>query len=113
MMNNGWFTIGTVSFITENERKDGKGSFLSVYIRFGSEKSEVRKAKVWSQNYLATDEGFKLKDLSGAWASVEVGAELTAYGTESVYKVEGNERVGYVLTETAGLPVFTPEVVEG
>jgi hypothetical protein len=112
MMNNGWFTSGTVSFITENERKDGKGSFLSVYIRFGSEKNEVRKAKVWSQNYLSTDEGFKVRDITGVWVSIEVGSELTAYGTESLYKVDGNERVGYVLSETAGLPVFTPETVE-
>jgi hypothetical protein len=112
MMNNGWFTIGTVSFITETERKDGKGSFLSVYIRFGTEKTQVRKAKVWARNYIATGEGFAVRDVDGGWATIEVGSDLTAYGEESTYKVEGNERVGYVLSETSGLEAFVPSEVE-
>ena len=111
MRNNGWFTIGSVAFLSETERKDGKGSYLVVYIRFGSEKGQVRKAKVWSQNYLALDGAFRVRDISGAWASIELGSELTAYGDESLWKdAEGNERVSYVMTETAGLKVS--EVVE-
>jgi hypothetical protein len=102
-MSNGWFTMGSVSFLAEQARKDGKGTFLTIYVRFGTEKAEVRKAKVWSQSYMAEDGAFYLRDVSGEWAVVELGSELTAYGTESIYKLEGNERVSYVLTETAGL----------
>lgn len=106
MMKSGWFTVGTVAFLSENERKDGKGSYLVVYVRFGSEKGEVRKAKVWSQNYRSESGKFEVLDVSGAWVSIELGSELTAYGTESVWKdAEGNERVSYVMVETAGLPV--------
>lgn len=97
----GWFTTGVITFVTENERRDGKGSFLSVYIRFGEDKGAVRKAKVWAANYKAEGESFALMTESGAFAPVEVGTQLTAYGTESTYKVEGNERVGHVLTHIA------------
>jgi len=99
-MLNGWFTTGTVTFITENERRDGKGSYLSVYVRFGEEKGSVRKAKVWAANYEAQGEGFALKTEAGEFAPVEVGTALTARGTESNYKdAEGNERVSHVLTQ--------------
>lgn len=101
----GWFTRGTVTFITETERKDGKGSFLSIYIRFGADKTAVTKAKVWAQNYKAEGETFSLKDASGAFAPVAVGDTLTAWGTLSTYKVEGNERVGFVIEATEGLTV--------
>jgi len=111
MRNNGWFTIGTVSFITETERKDGKGSFLSLYIRFGEDKAQVTKAKVWSQNFTSDDSGIKVRDVSGAWATIEVGSALTAYGDIGTWKdAEGNERVSYIMVETAGLTVL--ETVE-
>jgi hypothetical protein len=105
MRKNGWFTAGTVSFITENERKDGKGSYLSVYIRFGTEKGQVTKTKVWSQNYLSDEQGVRVLDVSGAWVAIEVGAELTAYGDITTYtdKASGNQVVSYIMTETAGL----------
>jgi hypothetical protein len=107
-MLNGWFTTGTVTFITENERRDGKGSFLSVYVRFGEAKAEVRKAKVWAANYEVQGEGFALKTESGEFAPIEVGTVLTARGTESTYKVEGNERVGHVLTQVEVLEPAAP-----
>lgn len=100
----GFFTRGTIAFITENERRDGKGSFLSVYIRYGADKAAVTKAKVWAKNYRAEDGSFMLRDASGAWAVAEVGAELTAWGTIGSYQdAEGNQRIGYVVEVTDGL----------
>lgn len=112
-LNHGWFTRGTITFVAENERKDGKGSFLTVYIRFGADKGAVTKAKVWAANYKAIgDADFLLKDASGAWGKAEVGSAVNAWGTLSSYKVEGNERVGFVIEATEGLEVFVPETTE-
>ena len=111
MLNNGWFTVGQVSFLAETERKDGKGSYLVVYVRFGSEKSQVTKAKVWAKDYVALDGKFKVRDVSGAWADIEVGSDLTAYGNLGTYEdAKGVTQLSYVITETAGLKVS--EVVE-
>jgi hypothetical protein len=106
MQNNGHFTFGKVSFLSEQERKDGKGSYLVLYVRFGTGKEDVAKYRVWSQNYTSTDGAFELRDVSGAWARVELGSELTVYGDVSIYTTpEGNERVSLVARETAGLTV--------
>lgn len=112
-MLNGWFTIGSVTFITETERKDGKGSYLSVYIRFGADKSQVTKAKVWAANYRTLSDGFALKTEEG-FVPVSVGDALTAWGSLSSYKFEGNERVGYVieLVEGVDAEVLTAEDLE-
>lgn len=109
----GWFTVGVITFITENERRDGKGSFLSVYIApAGGSKGDTRKAKVWAVNYQATDEGFALKT-EGGFAPVEVGTKVTAFGTDSTYTdAEGNQRVGFVLTSITGVEALAEEVAE-
>lgn len=112
-LNHGWFTRGTITFIAENERRDGKGSFLTVYIRFGADKGAVTKAKVWSANYQAVgDAEFLLRDTSGAWGKAEVGSPINAWGSISTYKVEGNERVGFVIEVTEGLEAFVGDSAE-
>jgi len=106
MMNNGCFTIGKVSYLSEQERKDGKGSYLVLYVRFGSGKEDVAKYRVWSQNYTSTDAGFQMRDISGAWVSIELGSELTVYGEASIYTAQdGSSKLSYVAVETAGLTV--------
>ena len=106
MQNHGCFTIGKVSFLAEQERKDGKGSYLVLYVRFGTGKDDVAKYKVWSQNYTSTDGAFELRDVSGVWASVELGSELTVYGDINTYNApEGGKLVSLVAKETSGLKV--------
>ena len=107
-MLNGWFTTGVVTFMTENERRDGKGSFLVVYVRFAEEKGSVRKAKVWAANYEVQGESFALATEGGAFVPVSVGTTVTARGTESTYKVEGHERVSHVLTQVEVLETAAP-----
>ncbi len=107
MMNNGHFTFGKVSFLSEQERRDGKGSYLVLYVRFGTGKEDVAKYRVWSQNYTSADGIFQLRDVSGEWATVELGSELTVYGQVNTYTTpEGNERVSLIAQETAGLTVL-------
>ena len=106
MMNNGHFTFGKVSFLSEQERRDGKGSYLVLYVRFGTGKEDVAKYRVWSQNYTSTDGIFQLRDVSGAWATVELGSELTVYCEASIYTAQdGSSKLSYVAVETAGLTV--------
>jgi hypothetical protein len=112
-INHGWFTRGTITFVGENERKDGKGSYLTVYIRFGTDKQAVTKAKVWAANYKAVGDGeFALADSGGGWGKAEVGTTVNAWGTLSTYKVDGNERVGFVIELTEGLEAFVSEDAE-
>jgi hypothetical protein len=106
MMNNGCFTIGRVSFLSEQERADGKGSFLVLYVRFGTGKEDVAKYRVWSQNYTSSDAGIQMRDVSGTWVDIELGSELTVYGEVSEYTgKDGGQRVSFIAVETAGLLV--------
>lgn len=109
-MRTGWFTLGVITFITESERRDGKGSFLTVYIApAGGAKSDTRKAKVWAASYKAVGEGFALKTPEG-FAPVEVGTEVAAFGTEGTYTdAEGNQRVGHALTLVMGVEAMAEE----
>lgn len=109
MKNSGCFTIGTISFLAEQERADKKGSFVTLYVRYGTGKDDVDRYKVWSQNYEASEGVISLKDMTGAFIAVETGQAVTVYGDITFWGADGDKKVSLVFAELASVVVVEPK----
>lgn len=103
MKNSGCFTIGTISFLAEQERADKKGSFVTLYVRYGTGKDDVDRYKVWSQNYEASEGGIALKTMTGEFVAVETGQAVTVYGDITFWGPDGDKKVSLVFAELASV----------